>query len=97
MILESNLVQTLLAKWDDLVGGHFQSNEGDATFPMAQLSALQQELSIVQKLSHKKKTMFEHDVIGIDELIHESEKLRNKEKEIQEKLKNYSTRISVNI
>ncbi|MEK5333555.1 recombinase family protein [Lysinibacillus sp. FSL W8-0992] len=87
MILESNLVQTLLAKWDDLVGGHFQSNEGDATFPMAQLSALQQELSIVQKLSHKKKTMFEHDVIGIDELIHESEKLRNKEKEIQEKLK----------
>ncbi len=87
MILESNLVQTIFAKWDDLVGGHFQSNEGDAIFPMAQLSSLQQELAVVQKLSHKKKTMFEHDIIGIDELIEESEKLRHQEKELYAKLK----------
>ncbi|QPQ36589.1 recombinase family protein [Lysinibacillus sp. JNUCC-52] len=87
MILESNLVQTIFAKWDDLVGGHFQSNEGDAIFPMAQLSSLQQELAVVQKLSHKKKTMFEHDIIGIDELIEESEKLRHQENELYAKLK----------
>lgn len=87
MILESNLVQTIFAKWDDLVGGHFQSNEGDAIFPMAQMSSLQQELAVVQKLSHKKKTMFEHDIIGIDELIEESEKLRHQEKELYAKLK----------
>lgn len=31
--------------------------------------------------------MFEHDIIGIDELIRDSEKLRNKEKEIQASLK----------
>ncbi len=87
MILESNLVQTIFAKWDDLVGGHFQSNEGDAIFPMAQMSSLQQELAVVQKLSHKKKTMFEHDIIGIDELIEESEKLRHQENELYAKLK----------
>ncbi len=87
MILESNLVQTIFAKWDDLVGGHFQSNEGDAIFPMAQMSSLQQELAVVQKLSHKKKTMFEHDIIGIDELIEESEKLRHQEKQLYAKLK----------
>lgn len=87
MILESNLVQTIFAKWDDLVGGHFQSNEGDAIFPMAQLSSLQKELAVVQKLSHKKKTMFEHDIIGIDELIEESEKLRHQENELYAKLK----------
>lgn len=55
MILESNLVQAIFAQWDDLVGGHFTSNEGDATFPAAQLTALQQELAVVQKLLHKKK------------------------------------------
>lgn len=87
MILESNLVQAIFAQWDDLVGGHFTSNEGDASFPAAQLTALQQELAVVQKLLHKKKTMFEHDIIGIDELIRDSEKLRNKEKEIQASLK----------
>jgi len=88
MILESNLVQTVFAQWDDLVGGHFKSNEGEANFPKAQLSSLQHELASIQRLLLKKKTMFENDIIDIDELILETEKLRGKEKEIQRELKN---------
>lgn len=87
IILEDNLVKTVFAQWDELIGD-FKSNEGKSEYSIELLSALESELSSVQKLMKKKKTMYENDVIDIDELIQETEKLREKEKELQREIKN---------
>ncbi|WGT38541.1 recombinase family protein [Lysinibacillus sp. 1 U-2021] len=87
IILEDNLVKTVFAQWDELIGD-FKSNEGKSEYSTELLSTLESELSSVQKLMKKKKTMYENDVIDIDELIHETEKLREKEKELQREIKN---------
>lgn len=87
IILEDNLVKTVFAQWDELIGV-FKSNEGKSEYSTELLSTLESELSSVQKLMKKKKTMYENDVIDIDELIHETEKLREKEKELQRDIKN---------
>ena len=85
MILEDNLVQTVFAQWDDLVGD-FSSSEGATEFPTEHLQSLKTALTFVQKLMRKKKVMYENDVIDIDELMQETEKLRKKEQELQREI-----------
>lgn len=87
IILEDNLVKTVFAQWDALIGD-FKSSEGKSEYSTELLSTLENELASVQKLMKKKKTMYENDVIDIDELIRETEKLREKEKEFQREIKN---------
>lgn len=87
IILEDNLVKTVFAQFDELIGD-FKSNEGEPEYPTEHLSALESELSTVQKLMKKKKTMYENDIIDIDELIRETDKLREKEKALQRELSN---------
>lgn len=87
IILEDNLVKTVFAQWDELIGD-FKSSEGKSEYSTELLSTLENELASVQKLMKKKKTMYENDVIDIDELIRETEKLRGKEKELQREIKN---------
>lgn len=87
IILEDNLVKTVFAQWDELIGD-FKSSEGKSEYSTELLSTLEHELASVQKLMKKKKTMYENDVIDIDELIRETEKLREKEKELQREIKN---------
>ncbi|WNN77548.1 recombinase family protein [Lysinibacillus capsici] len=87
IILEDNLVKTVFAQWDELIGD-FKSSEGKSEYSTELLSTLENELASVQKLMKKKKTMYENDVIDIDELIRETEKLREKEKELQREIKN---------
>lgn len=87
IILEDNLVKTVFAQWDELIGD-FKSSEGKSEYSTELLSTLESDLSSVQKLMKKKKTMYENDVIDIDELIRETEKLRDKEKELQREIKN---------
>ena len=87
IILEDNLVKTVFAQWDELIGD-FKSSEGKSEYSTELLSTLENELASVQKLMKKKKTMYENDVIDIDELIRETEKLREKEKDLQREIKN---------
>ncbi|WP_333880317.1 recombinase family protein [Lysinibacillus capsici] len=87
IILEDNLVKTVFAQWDELIGD-FKSSEGKSEYSTELLSTLENDLASVQKLMKKKKTMYENDVIDIDELIRETEKLREKEKELQREIKN---------
>ncbi len=85
MIFEDNLVQTVFAQWDDSVGD-FSSSEGVTEFPTEHLQSLKTTLTFVQKLMRKKKVMYENDVIDIDELMQETEKLRKKEQELQREI-----------
>ncbi len=77
----------MFAQWDELIGD-FKSSEGKSEYSTELLSTLENDLASVQKLMKKKKTMYENDVIDIDELIRETEKLREKEKELQREIKN---------
>ena len=86
MILEDNLVKAVFLKFDELVGD-FASSEGQVDYPTDRLDELKKELAAVQKIIQKKKVMYENDIINIDELIEETEKLRAREKELQKELK----------
>lgn len=87
IILEENLVKTVFAQWDNLIGS-FNSSEGESEFSIEHLNSLNKELSSIQKLMSKKKIMYENDIIDIDELIKETEKLRENEKELLREIKN---------
>lgn len=86
MILEDNLVKAVFLKFDELVGG-FVSSEGQADYPTERFDELKKELATIQKIIQKKKVMYENDIIDIEELIEETEKLRTREKELQKELK----------
>ncbi|WP_458412742.1 recombinase family protein [Schinkia sp. CFF1] len=90
IILEKHLVQTVLLNLDDLlknIKGPTENNEVSSDI----LKELENELNNVQKLLKKQKTMFEMDIIDIDELVKKTESLREQEKKIQAELKSYMT------
>lgn len=87
IILEENLVKVVFARFNELVG-NFTSNKAESEFDNQRLEELKVELKTTQKLLQKKKAMFENDIIDIEELISTTTELRDKEKEIQNELKN---------
>jgi len=87
MILEENLVKTVFAQFDQLIG-NITSNEPTDSIPTERLNNLKSELASVEKLMQKKKTMYEADIISIDELITSTDDLRTQQKELQSELDN---------
>lgn len=90
IIKEDNLVKTVLLNLDDLlkdIQGPTENNEVSSNV----VKELENELNNVQKLLKKKKTMYENDIIDIDELVEETDSLREQEKKIQAELKSYAT------
>ncbi|MGE7932165.1 recombinase family protein [Viridibacillus arvi] len=85
IILEENLVKTVFAHFSQLTE-KFLTAAGNSEYPTDRLATLKSELSAVERLMQKKKTMFENDVIDIDELISSTSTLREKEKEIRREL-----------
>ncbi|WP_066316813.1 recombinase family protein [Bacillus sp. FJAT-29814] len=86
IILEDNLVKTVFSIFDELVGDIVGSTDV-SDVSNDKIKEMENELKSIEKLLKKKKTMYENDIIDIDELIEESEKLREREKEIIRELK----------
>lgn len=95
IILESNLVKTVFAYFDEIVND-ITANLDSENYSDDYIKRLEEELGNVQKLLKKKKVMYENDIIEIDELITESEKLRLQEKEISIQLKNINPNVNKN-
>ncbi len=87
IILEDNIVKAVLTEFEGLVRDIY-SDVKTSKEPIERLSVLNSELSSVQKLMKKKKTMYENDIIDIDELIATTSELREKEKELIREIKN---------
>lgn len=87
IILEDNLVKAVFAKFDELIG-QIASNEPQQLYPTNRLEILKSDLAAIDKLMQKKKSMYEVDVISIDELITSTDELRAKQKELQRELDN---------
>lgn len=86
IILEDNLVRKIFSIFDELVEDIVgPTNVSDISNDL--LSELENELTSIKKLLKKQKTMFEKDIIEIDELIENTEKLREREKEILREIK----------
>lgn len=96
IIQEETLLSAVLSNLDDLlenIKGSTEVTEADSS----KVIQLEQELKSVQKLLKKQKTMFEADIIDINELIEKTESLREKEKQILSELKTYKQSSNVNI
>lgn len=88
IIKEEYLLRTVLFQLDELfknIKGNTEVNDVEST----KIEQLEQELKSIQKLIKKQKSMFEADIIDIDELIEKTESLRENEKRIISELKQY--------
>lgn len=86
IIKEEYLLSTVLSQLDDL----FKNIKGTTEITdvtQEKIYQLEQELKSIQKLIKKQKSMFEADIIDIDELIEKTELLRENEKKITAELK----------
>lgn len=86
IILEDSVVKSVFAYLEKVVV--FESDETTGEYPTERIDELNNELTYIRKIMKKKKTEYEHDVIDIDELVSETEKLRKREKEIEREIKN---------
>lgn len=87
IILEDNLIKTVFIQFDKLTK-NFIDISGNSKQPIDTMVSLKSELAAIEKLMQKKKSMYENDVIDIDELIASTAELRDKEKEIRQALTN---------
>jgi site-specific DNA recombinase len=86
IIKEEYLLRTVLNQLDEIfsnIKGVTEINDVSKT----KIDQLEQELKSIQKLIKKQKSMFEADIIDIDELIEKTESLRENEKKIMSELK----------
>lgn len=87
IILEENLVKKVFGIFDDLVGSIYGStNVSD--YSADKVNEIETELKALDKLLKKQKTMYENDIIDIDELISVTSTLREKEKALSSELRN---------
>lgn len=87
IILEDNLVIKVFSVFDQLVKNIYGSPDV-TNYPEEKVIDLHSELKSIEKLLSKQKTMYENDIIDIDELISKSTELREREKEINRELNN---------
>lgn len=85
--LETKLVEAVFSKLNE-IKATFNSNIEQVAGSDERLKELTQELSSVQKLMKKKKTMYENDIIDIDELISSTDSLREHERSLQKEINN---------
>ena len=96
IIQEDHLVTVILNHMGELI----DSIEGTihiTNISERKINQLELELKNNQKLLKKQKTMFEADVIGIDELLHKTDSLRESEKRILAELRTYNQREPIKI
>lgn len=86
IILEDNLTKTIFSMFDNLVGNIYNSTDS-SNYSDEKINELTNELKNLEKLLAKQKTMYENDIIDIDELIKKSNQLREREKKINKELK----------
>ncbi|PEJ49781.1 hypothetical protein CN692_22950 [Bacillus sp. AFS002410] len=89
IIKEETLLNTVLIQLDLLIND-VKGDTNASNISKTKINELQQELKNIQKLLKKQKTMYEADIIDIDELIIKTEKLREQERQITADLKNYT-------
>jgi site-specific DNA recombinase len=87
IILETNLTKAVFSLFDDLVGNIYGSTNS-TNHSDDKVLELKNELKTIDKILSKQKTMYENDIIDIDELILKSTELREREKDIRRELKN---------
>ncbi|MED3888261.1 recombinase family protein [Priestia aryabhattai] len=87
IILEDNLVIKVFSVFDQLVKNIYGSPDV-TNYSEEKVIDLHSELKSIEKLLSKQKTMYENDIIDIDELISKSTELREREKEINRELNN---------
>ncbi|MEF7565044.1 recombinase family protein [Bacillus infantis] len=87
MILEDNLVKQVFSVFNNIIGEIFGSTQTQ-DISSEKVTELNREIKHIEKQLKKKKTMYENDIIDIDELITESTALRKREKELRNELKN---------
>ncbi|WP_084591359.1 recombinase family protein [Ureibacillus sinduriensis] len=85
IFLEEKLVNAFFKKLEE-IKLTLNSDVEESNTDKGHLNELKLELSSVQKLMKKKKTMFENDIIDIDELISSTDELRLKEKNLQKEI-----------
>jgi site-specific DNA recombinase len=88
IIKEEYLLRTVLSQLDDLFN-KINSNTESTNVTESKIEQLEQELKSIQKLIKKQKSMYEADIIDIDELIEKTESLRENEKKLISELKQY--------
>lgn len=86
IIKEDTLVKTVFANYDSLIEDIKLETE-TSEVSAEKINKLENELKLTEKLLSKQKTMFEKDIIDIDELIEKTEELRLKEKQLSIDLK----------
>lgn len=87
IIKEDNLVKTVLSQLNKIFSIEGKTEVTDIS--ANKINELEQELKSIQRLLDKQKAMFKADVISIDELIEETEPLRENEKQIISEIKKY--------
>lgn len=87
IILEDNLVIKVFSVFDQLVKNIYGS-PNVTNYSEEKVTDLHSELKSIEKLLSKQKTMYENDIIDIDELISKSTELREREKEVNRELNN---------
>ncbi|MEK4827864.1 recombinase family protein [Niallia sp. FSL W8-0951] len=85
IIMEDNLVLTILNSLEEITKG-FTGDTQQNNISADKIASLENELKLTQKLLKKQKVMYQNDIIGIEELIEETETLREKEKQLTAEL-----------
>lgn len=85
IFLEEKMIHAAFNKLEE-IKVTINSNVEETNHDNDRLNELKFELSSVQRLMKKKKTMYENDIIDIDELISSTDELRKKEKQLQKEI-----------
>ncbi|MCI1574704.1 MAG: recombinase family protein [Weizmannia coagulans] len=90
IIMEKYLVKKVFETFDDLIDRLNLSGRTHAeTASEEKIKELENELKSIEKKMKKQKAMFERDIIDIDELVENTEKLREKEKKLTAQLRKF--------
>ena len=87
IILEDNLVKKVFHVFDQIVGS-INGPTNATEYSSEKILELENELKSIERILNKQKIMYENDIIDIDELITKSTELREREKKINNELKN---------
>ncbi|MEH7089373.1 hypothetical protein V7100_10285, partial [Priestia megaterium] len=72
----------------DQIVGSINGPTNATEYSFEKVLELENELKSIERILNKQKIMYENDIIGIDELITKSTELREREKKINNELKN---------
>ncbi len=85
IFLEENLIKSVFLYLNDYIK-HLDFNVKDIKTDEDHTTEITNEIKQIEKLLKKKKVMYENDLIDIDELIAETQVLREREKELKKEI-----------